>query len=102
MFSAGTCVTKVKPCCHISSYYFAIESLSKNLSCLGFYVFSEAFNFIMHFLWVFFSGWKSKDAVPKLVADYMKKKFVLDPLITHTLPLTKINEGFDLLRTGKR
>ncbi|XP_031464687.1 alcohol dehydrogenase 1 [Phasianus colchicus] len=48
-----------------------------------------------------FGGWKSKDAVPKLVADYMKKKFVLDPLITHTLPLTKINEGFDLLRTGK-
>nr|P19631.1 RecName: Full=Alcohol dehydrogenase 1; AltName: Full=ADH3; AltName: Full=Alcohol dehydrogenase subunit alpha [Coturnix japonica] len=48
-----------------------------------------------------FGGWKSKDAVPKLVADYMKKKFVLDPLITHTLPFTKINEGFDLLRTGK-
>ncbi|NXO69922.1 ADH1 dehydrogenase, partial [Phainopepla nitens] len=45
--------------------------------------------------------WKSKDSVPKLVADYMKKKFVLDPLITHTLPWTKINEGFDLLRTGK-
>ncbi|NXD26239.1 ADH1 dehydrogenase, partial [Spelaeornis formosus] len=48
-----------------------------------------------------FGGWKSKDAVPKLVDDYMKKKFVLDPLITHTLPWTKINEGFDLLRTGK-
>ncbi|XP_009325306.1 PREDICTED: alcohol dehydrogenase 1 [Pygoscelis adeliae] len=48
-----------------------------------------------------FGGWKSKDSVPKLVADYMKKKFVLDPLITHTLPFTKINEGFDLLRTGK-
>ncbi|PKU34473.1 hypothetical protein llap_15224 [Limosa lapponica baueri] len=49
-----------------------------------------------------FGGWKSKDSVPKLVSDYMKKKFVLDPLITHTLPFTKINEGFDLLRTGKR
>ncbi|NXI16567.1 ADH1 dehydrogenase, partial [Irena cyanogastra] len=48
-----------------------------------------------------FGGWKSKDEIPKLVADYMKKKFVLDPLITHTLPGTKINEGFDLLRTGK-
>lgn len=56
----------------------------------------------MHFLWGFFSGWKSKDAIPKLVADFMNKKFVLDPLITHTLPWTKINEGFDLLRTGKR
>ncbi|KAI6070004.1 Alcohol dehydrogenase 1 [Aix galericulata] len=48
-----------------------------------------------------FGGWKSKDSVPKLVADYMKKKFVLDPLITHTLPFSKINEGFDLLRAGK-
>ncbi|XP_064366582.1 alcohol dehydrogenase 1-like isoform X1 [Dromaius novaehollandiae] len=48
-----------------------------------------------------FGGWKSKDAVPKLVADFMEKKFVLDPLITHTLPFLKINEGFELLRTGK-
>ncbi|XP_060103019.1 alcohol dehydrogenase 1A [Heteronotia binoei] len=48
-----------------------------------------------------FGGWKSKDSVPKLVSDYMGKKFVLDPLITHTLPFEKINEGFELLRTGK-
>ncbi|XP_062992461.1 alcohol dehydrogenase 1A [Elgaria multicarinata webbii] len=48
-----------------------------------------------------FGGWKSKDSVPKLVSDFMGKKFVLDPLITHTLPFEKINEGFELLRTGK-
>ncbi|XP_067399248.1 alcohol dehydrogenase 1-like [Emydura macquarii macquarii] len=48
-----------------------------------------------------FGGWKSKDSVPKLVADYMGKKFNLDALITHTLPFDKINEGFELLRTGK-
>ncbi|KAM8808942.1 alcohol dehydrogenase 1-like [Eudromia elegans] len=48
-----------------------------------------------------FGGWKGKEAIPKLVADYMKKKFVLDPLITHTMSFTKINEGFDLLRKGK-
>ncbi|KAF5926659.1 hypothetical protein HPG69_001288, partial [Diceros bicornis minor] len=49
-----------------------------------------------------FSGFKSKDSVPKLVADFMAKKFALDPLITHVLPFEKINEGFDLLRSGKR
>ncbi|TKC48702.1 hypothetical protein EI555_002890, partial [Monodon monoceros] len=49
-----------------------------------------------------FGGFKSKDSVPKLVADFMAKKFPLDPLITHVLPLEKINEGFDLLRSGKR
>ncbi|XP_062963806.1 alcohol dehydrogenase 1C-like [Cynocephalus volans] len=48
-----------------------------------------------------FGGFKGKDSVPKLVADFMAKKFSLDPLITHVLPFEKINEGFDLLRSGK-
>ncbi|XP_062992011.1 alcohol dehydrogenase 1B-like [Elgaria multicarinata webbii] len=48
-----------------------------------------------------FGGWKSKDSVPQLVSDFMVKKFTLDPLITHTLPFDKINEGFELLRAGK-
>uniref|UniRef100_A0ABM5GK01 alcohol dehydrogenase n=1 Tax=Pogona vitticeps TaxID=103695 RepID=A0ABM5GK01_9SAUR len=48
-----------------------------------------------------FGGWKSKASVPRLVSDFMQKKFTLDPLITHTLPLEKINEGFDLLQAGK-
>ncbi|XP_006893170.1 PREDICTED: alcohol dehydrogenase E chain-like [Elephantulus edwardii] len=48
-----------------------------------------------------FGGYKSKDAVPKLVADFMAKKFQLDSIITHVLPFEKINEGFDLLRSGK-
>ncbi|XP_004462025.2 all-trans-retinol dehydrogenase [NAD(+)] ADH1B-like [Dasypus novemcinctus] len=46
-------------------------------------------------------GFKSKDSVPKLVVDFLAKKFPLDPLITHVLPFEKINEGFDLLRSGK-
>ncbi|KAL2780633.1 alcohol dehydrogenase 1C [Daubentonia madagascariensis] len=48
-----------------------------------------------------FGGFKSKDSVPKLVADFMAKKFSLDALITNVLPFEKINEGFDLLRSGK-
>uniref|UniRef100_A0A8C8YXQ1 alcohol dehydrogenase n=1 Tax=Prolemur simus TaxID=1328070 RepID=A0A8C8YXQ1_PROSS len=48
-----------------------------------------------------FGGFKSKESVPKLVADFMAKKFPLDPLITNVLPFEKINEGFDLLRSGK-
>lgn len=58
---------------------------------------AEANNYV-----TLFSGFKSKDSVPKLVADFMAKKFALDPLITHVLPFEKINEGFDLLRSGKR
>ncbi|XP_073445617.1 alcohol dehydrogenase 1-like [Dendrobates tinctorius] len=48
-----------------------------------------------------FGGWKSKDDVPKLVDDYLNKKFEFDGLITHNLPLEKINEGFELLRKGE-
>ncbi|KAM9677556.1 alcohol dehydrogenase S chain [Trichechus inunguis] len=48
-----------------------------------------------------FGGYKSKDSVPKLVAEFMAKKFPLDSIITHVLPFEKINEGFDLLRSGK-
>ncbi|XP_069341434.1 alcohol dehydrogenase 1C-like [Eulemur rufifrons] len=48
-----------------------------------------------------FGGFKSKESVPKLVADFMAKKFSLDALITNVLPFEKINEGFDLLRSGK-
>ncbi|CAH2301280.1 alcohol dehydrogenase 1-like [Pelobates cultripes] len=49
----------------------------------------------------FFGGWWAKDDVPKLVTDYMEKKFDLDKLVTHRLPFEKINEGFDLLNSGK-
>uniref|UniRef100_A0A8C8RZR9 Alcohol dehydrogenase 1 n=1 Tax=Pelusios castaneus TaxID=367368 RepID=A0A8C8RZR9_9SAUR len=47
-------------------------------------------------------GWKTKDAIPKLVANYMEKKLNPDKLISHTLPFEKINEGFELLWSGKR
>ncbi|KAM4810548.1 alcohol dehydrogenase 1-like [Rhinophrynus dorsalis] len=48
-----------------------------------------------------FGGYKSKDDVPKLVTDFLAKKYELDGLITHELPFEKINEGFDLLRRGE-
>ncbi|XP_051021363.1 alcohol dehydrogenase 6-like [Acomys russatus] len=46
-------------------------------------------------------GWKTKEEMPKLVSDYMAKKFNLDPLITHTLPLHKVNEAIQLMKNGQ-
>ncbi|XP_010288250.1 PREDICTED: alcohol dehydrogenase 1 [Phaethon lepturus] len=46
-------------------------------------------------------GWKMRDCIPKLVSSYLEKKFNSDLLITHTLPIANVNEGFELLRTGK-
>jgi S-(hydroxymethyl)glutathione dehydrogenase/alcohol dehydrogenase len=31
----------------------------------------------------------------------MNKKIEIDPMITHTMPLDKINKAFDLMREGK-
>ncbi|KAE8630774.1 hypothetical protein XENTR_v10000952 [Xenopus tropicalis] len=45
-------------------------------------------------------GCKSKD-IPKLVSDLMAKKFDLDGLITHKMPLAKINEAYDVLTKGE-
>ncbi|KAM8969369.1 all-trans-retinol dehydrogenase [NAD(+)] ADH7 [Sarcophilus harrisii] len=48
-----------------------------------------------------FGGWKSKDDIPKLVSDFISKKFDLDQLITHVLPFNKVKEGFELLYKGE-
>ncbi|CAK6432948.1 unnamed protein product [Pipistrellus nathusii] len=48
-----------------------------------------------------FGGWKSRDDVPKIVNDFLAKKFDLDQLITHILPFKNIQEGFELLYSGK-
>ncbi|XP_069834467.1 alcohol dehydrogenase 1-like [Dendropsophus ebraccatus] len=48
-----------------------------------------------------FGGWKSKDCVPRLVADYLSNKFNLDELVSHTLPLEQISKGFHLLLSGQ-
>lgn len=48
-----------------------------------------------------FGGCKSRDVVPKLATDFLAKKFDLDQLITHVLPFKNIQEGFELLNSGK-
>lgn len=48
-----------------------------------------------------FGGWKSCSSVPKLVDDYLAGKLKVDEFITHTMPLDKINEAFDLMHSGK-
>jgi S-(hydroxymethyl)glutathione dehydrogenase / alcohol dehydrogenase len=48
-----------------------------------------------------FGGAKGRTDVPKIVDWYMDGKIEIDPLVTHTLPLEKINEAFDLMRTGE-
>ena len=48
-----------------------------------------------------FGGAKGRSDVPKIVDWYMNGKIEIDPLITHTMPLEKINEAFDLMHHGE-
>jgi S-(hydroxymethyl)glutathione dehydrogenase/alcohol dehydrogenase len=47
-----------------------------------------------------FGGARGRTDVPKIVDWYMDGKINIDDLITHVLPFEKINEGFELLRSG--
>ncbi|XP_043917319.1 alcohol dehydrogenase class-3-like isoform X2 [Protopterus annectens] len=48
-----------------------------------------------------FGGWKSADAVPKLVSEYLNNKLKVDEFISHSMPFDKINEAFELLNNGQ-
>jgi S-(hydroxymethyl)glutathione dehydrogenase/alcohol dehydrogenase len=48
-----------------------------------------------------FGGARGRTDTPKVVDWYMQKLIKIDDLITHRLPLERINEGFDLLHEGK-
>jgi len=48
-----------------------------------------------------FGGARGRRDVPKIVDWYMDGKIEIDPMITHTLPLEKINEAFDLMHRGE-
>jgi S-(hydroxymethyl)glutathione dehydrogenase/alcohol dehydrogenase len=48
-----------------------------------------------------FGGVKGRTQLPGMVEDAMRGDIQLDPFITHTLPLERINEAFDLMHDGK-
>ena len=48
-----------------------------------------------------FGGARGRTDVPRIVDWYMDGKIRIDELITHKLPLERINEGFDLMERGE-
>jgi S-(hydroxymethyl)glutathione dehydrogenase / alcohol dehydrogenase len=48
-----------------------------------------------------FGGARGRTDVPKIVDWYMNHKIEIDPLITHTMPLERINDAFALMQEGK-
>ena len=48
-----------------------------------------------------FGGARGRTDVPRIVDWYMEGRINIDDLITHTLPLARINEGFELMKSGE-
>jgi S-(hydroxymethyl)glutathione dehydrogenase/alcohol dehydrogenase len=48
-----------------------------------------------------FGGALGRRDVPRFVDWYMEGKINIDDLITHVMPLERINEAFDLMHEGK-
>jgi S-(hydroxymethyl)glutathione dehydrogenase / alcohol dehydrogenase len=48
-----------------------------------------------------FGGARGRTDVPKIVDWYMEGRINIDDLITHQLPLERINEAFDLMHAGE-
>ena len=48
-----------------------------------------------------FGGARGRTDVPKIVDWYMDRRISIDPLITHTMPLDRINDAFHLMHTGE-
>jgi S-(hydroxymethyl)glutathione dehydrogenase/alcohol dehydrogenase len=48
-----------------------------------------------------FGGARGRTDVPKIVDWYMEKKIRIDELITHVMPIEKINDAFDLMHKGE-
>ncbi|MCC7080582.1 MAG: S-(hydroxymethyl)glutathione dehydrogenase/class III alcohol dehydrogenase [Burkholderiales bacterium] len=48
-----------------------------------------------------FGGARGRTDVPRIVDWYMEGKIEIDPMITHTLTLSEINKGFELMHAGE-
>ena len=48
-----------------------------------------------------FGGVKGRTQLPGMVEQAMRGDIALDPFVTHTMPLERINEAFDLMHEGK-
>ena len=48
-----------------------------------------------------FGGARGRTDVPKIVDWYMQGKIQIDPMITHVVPLSEINNAFELMKRGE-
>jgi len=86
-------------CCHRGwgqSIIIGVAAAGKEIS-------TRPFQLVTGRVWrgTAFGGARGRTDVPRIVDWYMEKKINIDELITHRLPLERINDGFALMERGE-
>ncbi|MBT7333142.1 MAG: S-(hydroxymethyl)glutathione dehydrogenase/class III alcohol dehydrogenase [Gammaproteobacteria bacterium] len=79
------------------------ESIIVGVAAAGKEIATRPFQLVTGRVWkgTAFGGAKGRTQVPRIVDWYMQGKINIDDLITHSLSLEDINQGFDLMHQGK-
>jgi S-(hydroxymethyl)glutathione dehydrogenase/alcohol dehydrogenase len=79
------------------------ESIIIGVAASGQEIATRPFQLVTGRVWrgTAFGGARGRTDVPRIVDWYMDGKINIDDLITHTMPLDKINDAFDLMHEGK-
>lgn len=79
------------------------ESIIIGVAGAGQHIQTRPFQLVTGRVWkgTAFGGVKGRSQLPKMVEQSMSGEIALDPYITHTMPIEKINEAFQLMHDGK-
>ena len=79
------------------------ESVIIGVAAAGEEISTRPFQLVTGRVWrgTAFGGVRGRSQLPAYVERYLAGEIKIDPMITHTLPLEKINEAFDLMHEGK-
>ena len=79
------------------------ESIIVGVAAAGKEIATRPFQLVTGRVWkgTAFGGAKGRTQVPRIVDWYLQGKTNIDDLITHSLSLEDINQGFDLMHQGK-
>jgi S-(hydroxymethyl)glutathione dehydrogenase / alcohol dehydrogenase len=79
------------------------ESVIIGVAAAGQEISTRPFQLVTGRVWrgTAFGGVKGRSQLPVYVDRYLQGEIKIDPMITHRLPLEKINEAFELMHEGK-
>jgi S-(hydroxymethyl)glutathione dehydrogenase / alcohol dehydrogenase len=79
------------------------ESIIIGVAAAGEEISTRPFQLVTGRVWrgTAFGGVKGRSQLPGYVERYLSGEIKVDPMITHALPLERINEAFDLMHEGK-